>query len=210
MLDGVDPVHPSEALAASALREGWLWEEDFLQIAEHLPSSTRNFQQPIQGDAWSCSFITGAFIHGASAGVMCNTRQFPMVTSLVTSVLNSVAPGMWFSSAGISLNMRSGVHRGSNNDANIPNILVPASDFEHGELWIEDGTGDQLVSGYSGRLIPVSRPYISFNPRVRHATNAWVGTRLIIVGYHVRNSELMSASDRQELCRMGLQVRATR
>ena len=194
VLDCHDPEHPSEAIALQALRDGWLWEEDLLCLTETLPAN---------GDVWSCSFITGAFIHGASAGITVNSRRYPMVTCLLTSVLRSIAPDCWFTSAGISLNMQAGVHRGSNNAANIPNILIPASDFENGELWIEDGSGTQQMSGYMGRLISVERPFITFNPRLRHATSAWSGTRLVLIGYHVRNAELLTASHSLELRRLG-------
>ena len=104
--------------------------------------------------------------------------------------------------------MQSGVHRDSNNSAIIPNILIPASDFEHGELWIEDGAGTCMMGGILGRLIQVSRPFISFDARTRHATSHWTGNRLILIGYHVRNPELLSASDQMELRRLGFRVHA--
>ena len=198
-----DPENPSEVIALRALRDGWVWEEDLLCLTETLPSSTRDFQRPAHGDVWSCSFITGAFIHGASAGITNNSRRYPTVTNLLTSILRSIAPECWFTSAGISLNMQAGVHRDSNNAANIPNILVPASDFENGELWIEDGSGTELMAGRLGRLLSVDRPFIMFNPRVRHATSSWSGTRLVLIGYHVRNAELLAAEHSAELQSLG-------
>ena len=150
-LDGAEPEHNSEIIAVRALRDRWLWEEDLMSLTEFLPSSTRDFQQSVHGVRWSCSFLTGAFIHGVSAGVTNNARNFPMVTSLVTAVLRSVSPTSWFSSAGISLNLRSRLHRDSNNSAIIENTLVPASDFVNGELWLEDSTGSHEMEGYLGR-----------------------------------------------------------
>ena len=205
-LDGAAPEHASEIIALNALEDRWLWEEDLLSLTEYLPSSTRNFQRSVQGDTWSCSFLTGAFIHGVSAGVTNNARRYRMVTSLITSVLRSVAPTSWYSSAGISLNLRSNVHRDSNNSAVIQNTLVPASDFEHGELWLEDSTGSHEMEGYLGRLVPVSRPFISFCPRVRHATSNWLGNRLVLIGHHARNSELLNPADKLELHRLGFRL----
>ena len=175
-------------------------------LTESLPSSTRNFQVPSQGDAWSCSFLTGACIHGVSAGVMTNSHRFVNVTVMVASVLQSVAPSHWFTSAGISLNIRSGVHRDSSNAANIPNILIPASDFENGEIWLEDCAGPHDMDGFLGRLVPVTRPFITFSPRVRHATSSWLGNRLVLIGYLVRNSELLNSADHLELQRLGFRV----
>ena len=208
VLEGLECSHPSEQMALHALRDGWLWEEDLMSLTAHLPTSSRDFQRPSEGDAWSCSFLTGAYIHGASAGVLNSSRRHPLVTVLLTSVLRSMAPEAWFSSTGLSLNMLSGVHRDSNNSAIIPNILIPASDFEHGELWIEDGAGTCMMGGILGRLIQVSRPFISFDARTRHATSNWTGNRLILIGYHIRNPELLSDFDQLELRRLGFRVHA--
>ena len=176
-----------------------------MRRTEHLPSSTRNFQHAEPGRVCSCSFLTGAYVHGNSAGITNNARRFPLVTSLIEAVIRSVAPCSWFSSAGISLNLKSGAHRDSNNSAIVPNTLIPASDFLHGELCLEDGSGTQEVEGFLGRLVPVSRPSICFNPRIRHATSQRVGNRLVLIGYHARNPEFISASDKLELRRMGFQ-----
>ena len=203
LLECREPTTECEILALRSLRERWLWEEDLLSITEHLPSSTRTFQCPSHGDVWSCSFLTGAFVHGVSAGITNNARRYPMVTTLLTSVLQSIAPTAWFSSAGVSLNLRSAVHRDSNNSSTIPNVLIPASSFEHGELWIEDSTGNHLMAGHLGRLIPVSRPYITFDPRKRHATSNWIGNRLVLIGYHVRDADRFSSADQTELRRLG-------
>ena len=206
-LEGPDPEHASEVIALRALRDRWIWEDDLMCLTESLPSSTRNFQVSSQGDAWSCSFLTGAYIHGISAGVMTNSHRFVYVTVMFAAVLQSVAPSHWFTSAGISLNIRSGVHRDSSNAANIPNILIPASNFENGELWLEDCAGRHEMDGFLGRLIvPVARPFVTFSPRVRHATSSWLGNRLVLIGYHVRNSELLSPADHLELQRLGFRV----
>ena len=91
-LECPEPENASECLALRALRDRWLCEEDLMCLTEHLPSSTRNFQRSTQGDSWSCSFWTGAFIHGVAAGVMNSSRRFEMVTALLAAVLRSVAP----------------------------------------------------------------------------------------------------------------------
>ena len=133
-------------------------------------------------------------------------RMKVKVKSVFLSVLRSAAPSAWFSSAGVSLNLRSSAHRDSNNSAVIPNVQVPASDFDNGELWIEDSAGSHVMEGRVGRLIPVARPYISFNPRTRHANNSWQGNRLVLVGYHVRNLELFAGDTCAELRRYGFQL----
>ena len=44
----------------------------------------------------------------------------------------------WFSSASLSLNIRSSIHRDSHNYASIENTLAPSSCFRRGELWLAD------------------------------------------------------------------------
>ena len=204
-LDALSAEHESEHIAMQALLNRWLWEEDLLALTLHLPSCTRHFQHSLEMNG-SCSFLMGAYIHGCSAGILNNSKRFPLVTLLITSVVRSVAPQAWFSSAGISLNDQSNAHKDSNNSAVVQNTLIPASHFQHGELWLEDGTGQHEVEGRLRRLVPLVRPFICFNPRVRHATQAWLGNRLVIIGYHVRNPEFLSAADKIELCRIGFRL----
>ena len=204
-LEELSDAHESEHIAMHALLNRWLWEEDLLALTLHLPSCTRQFQHSLEMNG-SCSFLMGAYIHGCSAGILSNSRNFPLVTLLITSVVRSVAPQAWFSSAGISLNIQSNAHKDSNNSAVVQNTLIPASDFQHGELWLEDGAGQHEVEGRLGRLVPLVRPFICFNPRVRHATQAWLGNRLVIIGYHIRNPEYLSAADKNELCRIGFRL----
>ena len=203
--EGMHCSYESEQIAKQALLDRWLWEEDLMALALHLPSCTRSFQRSLEFDT-SCSFLMGAYIHGCSAGLLNNSRSFPLVTALITSVIRSVAPQVWYSSAGISLNIRSHAHKDSNNSSVVQNTIIPASDFQNGELWLEDCSGQHEVEGRLGRLVPVERPFICFNPRVRHATQPWLGNRLVIIGYHVRNAEYFSAADKTELCGAGFRL----
>ena len=148
--------HESEQIAMEALLNRWLWEEDLLALALHLPSCARSFQRSMELNA-SCSFLMGAYIHGCSAGILNNSRSFPLVTALITSVVRSVAP----SSAGISLNIRSHARKDTNNSSVAQNAIIPASDFQHGELWLEDCSGQHEVEGRLGRLVPVERRHAS-------------------------------------------------
>ena len=132
-LESMSAEHESEHIAKQALHDRWLWEEDLLALTLHLPSCTRHFHHSLEMNG-SCSFLMGAYIHGCSAGILNNSRSFPLVTLLITSVVRSVAPQAWFSSAGISLNIQSNAHKDSNNSAVVQNTLIPASDFQHGEL----------------------------------------------------------------------------
>ena len=75
---------------------------------------------------------------------------------------------------------------------------------------MEDHTGQHDMDGLLGSLVPLTRPFITFNPRVCHATACWLGNQLVLIGYHVRNSELLSSADQLELQRLGFRVHTGR
>ena len=139
-------------LALCALRNGWTTGEGILRISEHLPSSLRDFQAHVGEDgSRSCLFTTGAFVYGHMAGVTLNATGLRYVSAALAAVIRSVAPGTWFSSASITLNVRSGVHRDLNNFPSIENTLVPLTCFGRGELWLADSSGDHVLEGTPGR-----------------------------------------------------------
>ena len=206
-LSALDPAHPSERMALSALRNGWTTGEEILRLTEHLLSSLRDFQAHAgENDRRSCLFTTGAFVYGNSAGAMLHATGFRYVSALLAALLRSVAPGAWFSSATLVLNARSEVHRDLNNFPSIENILVPLTSFRGGELRLADSSGAHVVEGMSGRLLRLSRPCVQFSPRTHHATMQWEGTRLVVVGFHIRSPELLAAADVQFLQGLGFVV----
>ena len=210
-LSASEPAHPGERMALSALRNGWTTGEEILRLTEHLPSSLRDFQAHAgENGSRSCLFTTGAFVYGNTAGAMLRATGFRYVSALLAAILRSVAPGAWFSSATIVLNVRSGVHRDLSNFPSIENILVPLTCFGGGELWLADSPGDHVLEGMSGRLLRISRPCVQFSPRTHHATMQWEGTRLVVVGFHIRSPELLAAADMQYLQGLGFAVYAGR
>ena len=198
------PDSECERVAFAALQNKWVTEDTLLHLAQLLPNRSRNFQENGgAGQQMSCVFNVGAYIHGSSSGVMLNTTGYLHVTMLLTSVVVSAAPDAWFSSISFSLNTKSGVHRDQNNHKLIPNHIVPASTFGRGELWIADPSGDHHNEGILGRLGPVTKPFLRFYARQQRASMDWNGNRLVVISYHVRNPELLSAGDKTLLGRLG-------
>ena len=198
------PDSDCERVAFAALTNRWVAEGTLLHLAQILPNRSRTFQESGgAGQQISCVFNTGAYVHGSSSGVMLNTAGFLHVTMLLTSVVMSAVPDAWFSSISFSLNTKSGVHRDQNNHKSVPNNIVPASTFGRGELWIADPTGDRTNEGIVGRLEPVAKPFLRFYARQQHASMDWDGDRLVVISYHVRNPELLSACDKILLGRLG-------
>ena len=198
------PESESERVAFIALNNRWVTEDTLLHLARILPNRSRTFQESGDDDQpVSCVFNTGAYVHGSSSGVVLNTTGFLHVTMLLISVVMSAVPDAWFSSISFSLNTKSGVRRDQNNHKSLPNNIVSASTFGKGELWIADPTGSHTIGGIVGRLVPVAKPFQRFDARQQHASMDWDGNRLVVISYHVRNPELLSACDKLLLGRLG-------
>ena len=139
---------------------------------------------------------------------MLNSTNMPYVTMLLTSILRSSAPGSWFSSATLSLNIRSGIHTDSHNYASIENILVPASSFERGELWLRHPQGDHVLQDLPGRLLRICQPCVHFLSHTQHATMPWCGNRLLVIGYHIRSPHLLPVAAMEKLLALGFEAYA--
>ena len=108
---------------------------------------------------------------------MLHVRQFRAVTHLLVSLVRSLNPDHYYSSVSMLLNTRSAPHRDSNNHSSSVNMVVPLSGFSQGQIWVELGGGDFEVNGVRGRLLEVTRPYVTFQPKQLHCTMFWEGTR---------------------------------
>ena len=65
---------------------------------------------------------------------------------------------------------------------------MPLSQFTAGELWLEHPQGDTRLDSLRGRLLPIAAPCVSFDPRTRHATMPWSGTRVVLIAFHIRQA----------------------
>ncbi|CAE7904901.1 unnamed protein product, partial [Symbiodinium sp. KB8] len=100
------------------------------------------------------------------------------------------------------------LHRDGNNDHRHFNLLLPASSFANGQVWVE-GRGTtpcpEPAVKRLGYLLPVSE-----GPQLRshklHATCDWQGSRLLIVGFCIRDTDSLSDDHRQRLQEAGLRI----
>ena len=131
-----------------------------------------------------------------------------MSTSLLAHVLAAQFPGRMFSSVGLFFNCKAPLHRDGNNDHRHFNLLLPASSFANGQVWVE-GRGTtpcpEPAVKRLGYLLPVSE-----GPQLRshklHATCDWQGSRLLIVGFCIRDTDSLSDDHRQRLQEAGLRI----
>ena len=158
------------------------------------------------------TFTSGAFVHLNNFGLRSNFRVFfffPVTSSLLARVLSAQFPGRMFSTVGLFFNVKAPVHSDANNDHRHPNLLLPASSFLDGQVWVE-GKGtvpcpDTQVRR-CGYLLPVhSGPQLLPSQRL-HCTCDWQGARLLLVGFCIRDSSSLSQDHRLQLHDAGFRL----
>ena len=207
-----EPLNPTDLLARQVLWQDCLSFDDIDSILNTLPAhaqSDRPILQPSDTETTSpapTSFISGAYIHGPHAGLHSTMRQYPSFTHLLVCIVRTQVPDCFFSTVSIHRNCVARVHRDSHNHACIPNYIIPVSEFTNGQLWIENPQETVIMDSLPGIALPITLPFVSFDPRLRHATLPWEGTRTVLIAFHIRSAWRLSPEPLQSLQNAGFRV----
>ena len=149
-------------------------------------------------------FTVGAWNFGNMAGVVNNTLDYPWVTRALASILGTWSDELKFTSCTLSLNTQAALHRDSRNLASSVNLALPCSEFQGGQLFVEDSQGcTSLTSkGPVGHLLSTNEATV-FSPKLLHATMPWTGTRLLLLSFHIGQYANLKPSDVQLLTNHG-------
>ena len=63
-----------------------------------------------------------------------------------------------------------------------------------------------VLDGIPGVALPIQLPYTTFDPRLRHATLPWEGTRTVLTAFHIRSAWSLSNEVLQILQDAGFSV----
>ena len=199
-----------ERLAAECLRTGFVSFDTLMSMCVLLPADSVRGPSGISVEPRDPkTFTSGAFVHLNNFGLRSNFRVFPVTSSLLARVLSAQFPGRMFSTVGLFFNVKAPVHSDANNDHRHPNLLLPASSFLDGQVWVE-GKGtvpcpDPQVRR-CGYLLPVhSGPQLLPSQRL-HCTCDWQGSRLLLVGFCIRDSSSLSQEHRLQLHDAGFRL----
>ncbi|CAE7351564.1 unnamed protein product [Symbiodinium sp. CCMP2592] len=156
------------------------------------------------------SFATGAYCKGGLVGLRHHSTVLPKSTQVLTRYLQQVAPGFQASAIAIFDDVRTGVHRDARN-AHYPNMVVPLSDFEDGQIWLEQQGGDVWETTPEGRRpgvhLEVCKGPVSFDAwRSYHATRPWKGRRVVMVAYMTDKLGNVEAADLAHLKALGFKL----
>ena len=179
-----------ERLAAECLRAGFVSFDSLMSMCVLLPADSVRGPSGISVEPCDPkTFTSGAFVHLHNFGLRSN---FGFFLSRLRSWLGSCqhnSRGACFPLSGLFFNVKAPVHSDANNDHRHPNLLLPASSFLDGQVWVE-GKGtvpcpDTQVRR-CGYLLPVhSGPQLLPSQRL-HCTCDWRGARLLLVGFCIR------------------------
>ena len=179
-----------EAFASQLLKKPWLEASDVLQLFEMLPMAAP--QRGTEGKA----FATGAFAR-VKVGLRTNVAVFPQASRVFASFVRQSAPGHKFTSVVVFEGVRTKPHRDQQNSC-VPNLVVPLSRFEKGEIWVatDSGTVSRQVNGQQqkGVLLPVGAGPVLFDARrALHLTEPWKGRRVVLVAFSIGAFSRLSA-----------------
>ncbi|CAE7632161.1 unnamed protein product [Symbiodinium sp. CCMP2592] len=156
------------------------------------------------------AFTTGAYCKGGLVGLRHHSTVLPKSTQVLTRYLQQVAPGFQASAIAIFDDVRTGVHRDARN-AHYPNMVVPLSDFEDGQIWLEQQGGDVWETTPEGQRpgvhLEVCKGPVSFDAwRSYHATRSWKGRRVVMVAYMTDKLGNVEAADLAHLKTLGFKL----
>ena len=138
----------------------------------------------------SKTFTAGAYVYSNLASLRSNAYKYPATTRLLATVLRQHFPIRTFTSAGLFRQLKAPPHVDTNNQPGCPNLLLPVSQFEGGSVWVA-GHGDHELSVHgklhTGSLLNVAQGPCELDAQCLHAACDWSGTRLILVGFCVKN-----------------------
>ena len=154
----------------------------------------------------------GAFSHGGVVGITSTVRLFPWLTRLLLYVIGLKSPNASVTTIAVSCNKLSGVHRDKFNMQQSQNVVVPVTvPPEGGKLWIQSDSklpsqkiqtrqcGSQTLVG---QLHSIRKP-LTFDPQKSHATEEWVGDRVVLLGYSLEGFYRMKEQEVRQLRVLG-------
>ena len=156
------------------------------------------------------AFFAGAYAKGGLVGLRKSCHSFPSCVRIFARLLAQTFPGLPFTSLAIFVNVQTKMHKDIYN-APFDNLAIGLSNFTHGEIWCErsSGTVERLVKGVptKGVLLDVAqRPCVLPAHSCFHATEAWEGNRVVLIGFSVRHTGGLPLEQLQLLRDLGFQL----
>ena len=161
-------------------------------------------EEPHQGqDDCDGAFRAGMYIKGGIVGLHKSCRTHPWANKAISRYVLEQAATVGFSShftsAVVLVNTKTDPHKDQANMGE-ENIIIPVTCFENGGLWVESagGTAFRFVGSerIPGVVINFNGKPITVDAKHKyHATEPWVGDRIVISAYTLRNASSLRPRD---------------
>ena len=187
------------------------------RLADLLPADAQlKVRQSAKESRGRRGIVGGVWTHGKMAGVTKNLAVFPWFTKYL---------GNWASHHGVppwttfmlTENVSHGIHSDNHNLAGYPNSTTSFGNFVGGELWVEaenyevandnetyvwrtDNGGKERA----GQLLNTKEKIVNFDPKMKHATQPWSGTRWCLTYFASRGLPNIDRPGRDLLRRLGM------
>ena len=169
-------------------------------------------EEPHQGqDDCDGAFRAGMYIKGGIVGLHKSCRTHPWANKAISRYVLEQAATVGFSShftsAVVLVNTKTDPHKDQANMGE-ENIIIPVTCFENGGLWVESagGTAFRFVGSerIPGVVINFNGKPITIDAKHKyHATEPWVGDRIVISAYTLRNASSLRPYDASVLEGLG-------
>ncbi|CAE6964726.1 SLC24A2 [Symbiodinium natans] len=159
------------------------------------------------------SFLVDRMLAGNRplVGLRSSVAQFPEAVKVFTRLIAEVSPTHQFSSFVILEGSEMGIHRDAQN-ACLPNLVIPLTRFEGGELAVADPEGHVVSHGgqsFRARLCDLGRGPIAFNAQgLQHAVMPFKGRRLVLIAYCLKNVASLDRASCRALRTLGFRLPA--
>ena len=122
----------------------------------------------------------------------------------MASYARQQTPAVKFSSLALFRNNLTVPHKDSHNCPQSTNQVFAISEFTGGRVVVEDPEGDQFLrhneQDFRGRALSFKAGVLRFSAReIRHWTEPWVGDRVVLVSYTIRDVQRLSKASRDAL-----------
>ena len=180
----------ADALASKVLHEP-LSADSVTKVFELLPDEPmgRSNQDTIVS---SKSFSIGLYAHGGVIGFRKHTFSCPHVAKLLNKCVKHCAPAHRYTTISLFKDVLKEPHQDSFN-GDLPNLIVPLTNFEGGSVFLEDVQGEVLSAEshvLCGHELKVAKhPFLFDAKHCKHFTGRWKGTRIVLVAFSACNAD---------------------
>ena len=185
------------------LQDQTVTARSILEVFELVPAQELPRGSALEG---AKAFSIGAYSHGGIVGVRESTKLFPHVARLFCKAISVVSPSHLFSTITLHRQVHVSCHQDSQNYG-VPNLVVPLTFFEGGQIFVHDAQGPDWQCGAPGHLLDVQlRPWVFNAKRYKHEVLPHSGVRATMVAYLVSRLHLLCDRDRCLLESLGFKV----